>query len=124
MGGGAPGSNKDLTEFLSGCVAMSMRRAGVQRQSTLGSLRRLADNKLPPEEAAKQELWKMVGVCVADFTEEEFADFKSGKLKMLPKAYVDASKKPEAEKKVMEIDAQVWKEGGHGQEGIFRRSGW
>lgn len=111
MGGGAaPGSNKDLSDFLSGCIALSMRRVGVQRPSTLGALRRLAENKLTPAEAAKQELWRMVGVCVADFTEDEFKDYKTGKLKVLPKAYVDASKKPEAEKKVMEIDAQVWEE--------------
>merc|ERR1711966_260637 len=52
----------------------------------------------------------MIGVCVGDFKEDEFADFKAGKMKILPKAYVDAAKKPEAEKAVLEIDQQVWDE--------------
>jgi len=108
--GDAAGSNPELTEFLGACVAMSMRRAGMQRPATLGALRKLVENKLPPAEAAKVELWRMVAVCVGDFREDEFADFKSGKMKILPKAYVDAAKKPEAEQKVLEIDAQVWSE--------------
>jgi len=107
-GGGGP--NPELTEFLGACVAMSMRRAGMQRPATLSALRKLVDNRLPPAEAAKNELWRMVGVCVGDFREDEFADFKAGRMKILPKSYVDESKKPEAEKKVMEIDAQVWEE--------------
>lgn len=108
--GGAAGSNPELTEFLGACVAMSMRRAGMQRPATLGALRKLVENKMPPAEAAKNELWRMVAVCVGDFREDEFADFKTGKMKILPKAYVDESKKPEAEKKVLEIDEQVWGE--------------
>jgi len=47
---------------------------------------------------------------VGEFREDEFADFKAGKMKILPKAYVDQSKKPEAEAKVLEIEAQVWEE--------------
>jgi len=109
-GGGAVGSNPELTEFLGACVAMSMRKAGMQRPSTLSALRRLVDDKMTPEEASKNELWRMVGVCVGEFREDEFVNYKAGKVKMLPKAYVDASKKPEAEAKVMEIDAQVWAE--------------
>jgi len=109
-GGGEVGSNKELTEFLGACVAMSMRKIGLQRPSTLSALRRLVDNNMSPEEASKNELWRMVGVCVGEFREDEFVNYKAGKVKMLPKAYVDASKKPEAEAKVMEIDAQVWAE--------------
>jgi len=109
-GGGEVGSNKELTEFLGACVAMSMRKIGMQRPSTLSALRRLVDNNMSPEEASKNELWRMVGVCVGEFREDEFVNFKAGKIKILPKAYVDASKKPEAEQKVMEIDAQVWAE--------------
>jgi len=108
--GGSGAASPELTEFLGACVAMSMRRAGMQRPATLGALRKLVDGKLPPAEAAKNELWRMVGVCVGDFREDEFADFKAGRMKILPKAYVDESKKPEAEKKVLEIDAQVWEE--------------
>lgn len=104
------GSNPELTEFLSACVAMSMRRAGMQRPATLGALRKLVDNKLPPAEAAKNEFWRMVGVCVGEMQEGEFADFKAGKMKILPKAYVEQSKKPEGEQKVLEIDQQVWDE--------------
>jgi len=109
-GGGEVGSNKELTEFLGACVAMSMRKIGMQRPSTLSALRRLVDNNMSPQEASKNELWRMVGVCVGEFREDEFVNFKQGKIKILPKAYVDASKKPEAEQKVMEIDAQVWAE--------------
>jgi hypothetical protein len=109
-GGGASESNPALTEFLSGCVALAMRRVGIQRPATLGALRKLAEKKLPPAEAAKVELWRMVAVCVADFTEDEYADYKAGKMKMLPKALVDASKKPEAEQKVLEIEAGHWEE--------------
>lgn len=106
--GGA--ANPELTEFLGGCVAMSMRRLGMHKSSTLGALRKLSEGKLPPEEAAKNELWRMVGVCVSEFKADEYADFKSGKTKMLPKTYVEQSKKPEAEAKVMEIEAQNWEE--------------
>lgn len=119
-GGGAVGSNPELTEFLGACVAMSMRRAGMQRPATLGALRRLVDNKMTPEEASKNELWRMVGVCVGEFREDEFVNFKAGKVKILPKTYVDASKKPEAEQKVMEIDAQVWAELRKISEGLLK----
>lgn len=118
--GGAAGSNPELTEFLGACVAMSMRRAGMQRPATLGALRKLVEKRLPPAEAAKNELWRMVAVCVTDFKEDEFASFKSGKVKILPKVYVDDSKKPEAEKKVLEIDDQVWEELRKISEGLLK----
>jgi len=102
------GQSPEVTEFLGACVAMSMRRIGMQRPATLGALRKLVDDKMPPEEAAKNELWRMVGVCITEFKEDEFADFKAGKTRVLPKTYVDAAKKPEAEKMVLEIDAQHW----------------
>jgi len=120
LSGGAPGSNPDLTEFLGACVAMSMRRAGMQRPATLGALRKLVEKKLPPAEAARNELWRMVAVCVTDFKEDEFASFKSGKVKILPKVYVDEAKKPEAEKKVLEIDDQVWEELRKISEGLLK----
>jgi len=110
LGGGGAGSSPELTEFLSACVAMSMRRVGMQRPATLGALRKLVQGKLPPAEAAKNELWRMVAVCITDFKEDELQSYKSGKVKILPKVYVDESKKPEAEKKVLEIDDQVWEE--------------
>merc|ERR1711879_456345 len=109
-GGSSPGSNKELTEFLNGCVGLAMRKAGVQRQSTLGALRQMAEKKLERKQAAKMDLWRMVAVCVGDFSEEEFADFKSGKMKTLPKAHVEASKSPEAEQKVIEIEDSIWEE--------------
>jgi len=110
LGGGVAGANPELTEFLGACVAMSMRRVGMQRPATLGALRKLVQGKLPPAEAAKNELWRMVAVCITDFKEDELQSYKSGKVKILPKVYVDESKKPEAEKKVLEIDDQVWEE--------------
>lgn len=102
------GQSPEVTEFLGACVAMSMRRIGMQRPATLGALRKLVDDKMPPEEAAKNELWRMVGVCITEFKEDEFADFKAGKTRVLPKTYVDAAKKPEADKMVLELDAQHW----------------
>merc|ERR1719359_64343 len=87
-----------------------MRRVGIKKPSTIGALRRLADGKLPPEEAAKIDLYRMVGVCVNEFTEEELSQFKAGTLTMLPKIHVDASKKPAAEEYVKGLDANIWKE--------------
>merc|ERR1712196_709349 len=95
-GAGSIPSSPELTEFLSGCVAMSMRRVGVKRPSTLGVLKRLADGKMTKQEAAGEQLVRMVGICVNEFTEQELKDFKAGKLQVLPKAYVEAAKKPEA----------------------------
>lgn len=106
--GGGGAASPELTEFLGACVAMSLRRAGMQRPATLGALKRLVQKKLPPAEAAKDELWRMVAVCITEFKEDEFQSFKAGKVKILPKSYVDESKKPEAEKKVLEIEDQVW----------------
>merc|ERR1712224_89739 len=71
---------------------------------------RLADGKMTKEEASKVDLIKMVGTCVNEFTEQELKDFKAGKLQVLPKAYVEASKKPEAEKNVLEIEDGIWNE--------------
>lgn len=109
-GGSAIPSSPELTEFLSGCVAMSMRRVGVKRPSTLGALRRLVDGKMSPSEAAKVDLYRMIGVCVNEFTEDELTQFKAGKLTVLPKSYVDASKKPTAEEHVKNLDENIWKE--------------
>jgi len=122
LGGAAMGvgENKELAEFLGACVVMSMRRAGMQRPSTLGALRQLVNKKLTPAEASKTELWKMVGVCVGDFKEDEFASYKAGRIKTLPKAYVDAAKAPEAEKKVLEIEDQVWEELRRISEGLLK----
>jgi len=107
---GGAGSNKELTEFLSGCVVLTMRRVGFQRPSTVGNLRRLADKKFTTEQASKIDFFKMVAVCVSDFTEEQYADYKQGKVKVLPKAMLDEAKKPEAVKKVLDIDAEIWGE--------------
>jgi len=109
-GGGAMAPSPELTEFLTGCVAMSVRRAGAQRPATVSALRRLADDKLSPEEAAKVDLWRMVGACINDLTQQELEQFKSGQLVMLPKAYVEMSKKPEVEESVKSIEATMWSE--------------
>merc|ERR1712048_964558 len=106
---GIPAS-KELTEFLMGCVVMSIRRAGMQRPTTLGSLRRMAEEKMTRDEAAQNDVWRMAGVCINELTEQELKQFKDGKLTSLPKKWVDASKKPEAEKMVQDIDEAIWKE--------------
>merc|ERR1719498_1198944 len=47
---------------------------------------------------------------MTELKEDEYADFKKGKMQKLPKAYETASKKPENEKKVLEVEAQAWEE--------------
>lgn len=108
--GGSSGASPELTEFLGACVAMSLRRAGMQRPATLGALRKLVQNKMTPAEAAQNELWRMVAVCVAEFKEDEFAAFKAGKIKILPKVYVDEAKKPEAEEAVLKTEEATWEQ--------------
>merc|ERR1712187_804483 len=61
-------------------------------------------------DAAPMELWRMTATCINELTEQELQQFKNGKLKQLPKTYVEMSKKPEAEKQVLELEENVWKE--------------
>merc|ERR1719263_45668 len=89
---------------------MSLRRAGAQKPATIGALRKVAEDKVSREEAAKLDLWKMVGACVNDLTQQELEQFKEGKLQQLPKAYVEMSKKPEAEEAVIQIEEAMWSE--------------
>jgi len=113
MGDGAApeaGSNPELTEFLTGCVIMSMRRIGIQRMSTIESLSKVVDGKMSPEQASKNDLWKMVAICVSEFTDKDLENFKAGKYDKLPSAYVAMSKEPKAEKAVMEIEDAIWAE--------------
>jgi len=108
--GGGVGATKELTEFLGGCVAMSMRRAGVRRPSTLGALRKMAKGGLTQADAAGTELFRMVGVCVADLTDVELGQFKSGKLTVLPQAMADKAGKPEGKETVTGMEASIYKE--------------
>jgi len=110
--GGAPepGSNPELTEFLTGCVIMSMKRIGMQRMSTIESLSKVVEDKMSPEQASKNELWKMVAICVSEFTDKDLENFKRGKLDKLPSAYVAMAKEPKAETAVMEIEKEIWAE--------------
>jgi len=110
INGGGMQPSQELTEFLTGCVAMSLRRAGAQKPATISALKRLAGDKLSREEAAKLDLWKMVGACINDLTQQELEQFKEGKLVQLPKAYVEMSKKPEAEEAVIKIEDAMWSE--------------
>lgn len=110
LGGGSVGATKELHEFLAGCVSMSIRRAGVRRPSTLGALRKMANNKLTPTQAAETELFRMVGVCIAELTDAELGQFKAGKLTILPQAMVDKAAKPDAKELVTAMEAGVYKE--------------
>merc|ERR1712070_548040 len=56
------------------------------------------------------DLWKMVGACINDLTQQELEQFEEGKLVQLPKAYVEMSKKPEAEEAVINIEDAMWSE--------------
>jgi len=99
---------QDVKDFLSACLILSVQKLGTQRAATQKSLQKLED-EVPAAGLAKDELWRMVAECVTSFTAEEFKDFKAGLIKRLPDAYVEASKKPEAEQKLLEVDANVWK---------------
>jgi len=106
----APGSNPEFTEFLTGCVTMAMRRAGISRMSTVDALKRVSDDKMSPEQCSKNELWRMVAICVSEFTDKDLENFKSGKYQTLPSAYVAMAKEAKAETAVMEIDSAIWAE--------------
>jgi len=110
LGGGEVGSSPELTEFLGGCVSMSVRRVGLQRPSTMNALARMTEGKMTPAEASHNELWRMIGVCISEYTEDEFEDFKRGKTTVLPKPYVEKAKSAEAEAMVTSIEEGVWKE--------------
>jgi len=108
--GGGVGQSRELTEFLSGCVSMSIRKAGIQRSGTISALKKVANKEIDLAGAAELELWKYVGVCVNDLTDGELADYKRGDLRELPKAMVTAAQQEGAQEKVTSIDANVWKE--------------
>lgn len=107
---GSSGSSPELTEFLSACVAMTVRRVGLQRPSTLSALSRVADGKMSREDAKQNDVWRMVATCIGQFTEDEFEQYKAGQVASLPKSYVELAKKPEAEAAVGELDDSVWGE--------------
>jgi len=102
--------SKELQEFLTACVMLSMKVAGDSKSSTLGALRYLVRGKLTPAEASEMELWKMTATCINELTEQELQQFKSGKLRKLPKNLIELSKKPEATKQVIDIEDNVWKQ--------------
>lgn len=102
--------SKELQEFLTACVMLSMKRAGDSRSSTLAALRLLVRGKLTPAEAAEMELWRMTATCINELTEQELQQFKNGKLRKLPNSYVELAKKPEATKQVTDLEENVWKQ--------------
>jgi len=103
-------SSPELTEFLSACVAMTVRRAGLQRPSTLNALASAADGKMTPAAAQQNDIWRQVATCISQFTEDEFEQFKAGQLSALPKSYVELAKKEDGEKALDDLDEGVWKE--------------
>lgn len=107
---GSAGSSPELTEFLSACVAMTVRRTGLQRPSTLSALSRVADGTMSREDAKQNDVWRLVATCIGQFTEDEFEQYKAGQVPSLPKSYVELAKKPEAEAAVGELDDSVWGE--------------
>jgi len=103
-------SSPELTEFLSACVAMTVRRAGLQRPSTLNALASVADGKMAPADAKQNDIWRQVATCIGQFTEDEFEQFKAGQLSALPKSYVELAKKEDGDKALSDLDEGVWKE--------------
>lgn len=101
---------KELQEFLTSCVGLTMKRVGASRPATIGTLKRLANGKLTPTEAATQDFWRMTATCINHLTELELQQAKGGGLQKLPNQYVEMSKKPEAEKGVLDLDQHIWKE--------------
>jgi len=109
-GGDALPDSKELQEFLTACVMLSMKRAGDSRSSTLAAFRHLVRGKLTPVEASEMEVWRMTATCINELTEQELQQFKAGKLRKLPNSYVEMSKKPEATKQVTDLEENVWKQ--------------
>lgn len=109
--GGVPQS-KELTEFLTVCVGLSMKHmtSTSSKSQAVTALKLLVKDKLKPEQAKSMDMWKLTATCINELTEQELAQFKKHKLAKLPKVYVDAAKKPEAEKQVLELDEQIWGE--------------
>merc|ERR1719424_466514 len=87
-----------------------MRRAGAQRLSTIETLKKLGDGKLTKETAQTSDFMKMVGVCIAEFTDQDLEKFKSGKYQTLPTQHanvaMDGSGK--AEKMLMDMEDELW----------------
>jgi hypothetical protein len=110
--GGSIPASKELTEFLTVCVGLSMKHltSASKRSSGVTALKLLVQGRLKPEEAQHMDLWKLTASCINHMTEAELEQFKKSKLAKLPKTYVDQAKTPEAEKQVMELDAQMWGE--------------
>jgi len=102
------GENRELHEFLAGCLMMSLRRAGPKRPAATGALRRLASGSITQQEASELEIFRMVAVCVNELTDAEHEQVKVGKLAILPKALAEKASAPEAKSQVMSIEADVW----------------
>jgi len=107
----------DARDLLSGCLVLSVKHFGPQRAATQSSLRKLDEHgdaimmDAIIVDLAKDELWRMVGVCVNFFTMEDYQAFKAGTMEKMPDAYVDTAKAwaPESEQNFLELQAPVWK---------------
>jgi len=102
--------SKELQEFLTGCVMLSMKRLGESRSSTLAGLRLMSREKLTRVDASDMEMWRLTATCINELTEQELQQFKNGKLKKLPLAYVELAKKPEVSKQILDLEDNVWKQ--------------
>jgi len=109
---GAPkdaGPTRELLQFIMGCVTMSMRRVGVKRPSTIGALRRLANEQLSRQDASLMDLYRMSATCINEFNDDELEQYKAGKLTVLPKAYVEKAKTDDGKQNVLQLDDSIWK---------------
>jgi len=99
---------RELLQFIMGCVTMSMRRVGVKRPSTIGALRRLANEQLTRQDASLMEIYRMSATCITEFTDDELEQYKAGKLTVLPKAFVEKAKTEDGKQNVLKLDDSIW----------------
>jgi len=107
LGGLAEGQTAITNELATGCLAMSVHRAGARRLSTLEGLRRFASLEIKPEDAKSIELVKLVAVCINEISQADIDDLKAGKAKALPKNLADKAK-TEGEAHVLAFNSADW----------------
>lgn len=108
LGANSPGANKELSEFLQQCLILTVSRVG-RKSSTINTLAKFSEESFTREQAAQSEFWRMAITCIQEVNQDDLDLMKKGELKKLPKEFADIAKK-EGEKKVMDLDDQLWQE--------------
>lgn len=102
----------DLSRLITGCFHMGAARADIRQESTLLDLRFLAESDDMTSiwaQASQLELWRMIGSCIAGFSEEEIQQYKAGTLTELPEKYATISI-AKAQVALASIDVTIWRQ--------------